>query len=170
VGRCVCKALKFSGAETSHQGDDEDGGGCGYESVLKRRVEDQQDQFLEEERRRDPAFQGSSSSSSSMWQCAKFGSERLQEDVDLQCNPAPISREEILPKMSLPWSTSHHRRATSSKDALRAFDERGGGGLSKGFEDGAGCLKKMNRFETPRPSLWQGADMKLHLLLLLLLY
>jgi hypothetical protein len=161
VGRCVCKALKFSGAETSHQGDDEDGGGCGYESVLKRRVEDQQDQFLEEERRRDPAFQGSSSSSSSMWQCAKFGSERLQEDVDLQCNPAPISREEILPKMSLPWSTSHHRRATSSKDALRAFDERGGGGLSKGFEDGAGCLKKMNRFETPRPSLWQGADMKL---------
>ncbi|CAM6038615.1 unnamed protein product [Sphagnum compactum] len=65
VGRCVCKALKFSGAEASHQGDDEDGGGCGYESVLKRRLEDQQDQFLEEERRRDPAFQGSSSSSSS---------------------------------------------------------------------------------------------------------
>ncbi len=159
VGRCVCKALKFSGAEASHQGDDEDGGGCGYESVFKRRVEDQQDQFLEEERRRDPAFQGSSSSS--MWQCAKFGSERLQEDVDLQCTPAPISREEILPKMSLPWSTSHHRRATTSKDALRAFDERGGGGLSKGFEDGAGCLKKMNRFETPRPSLWQGTDMKL---------
>ncbi|CAK9867418.1 unnamed protein product [Sphagnum jensenii] len=57
VGRCVCKALKFSGAEASHQGDDEDGGGCGYESVLKRRVEDQQDQFLEEERSRDPAFQ-----------------------------------------------------------------------------------------------------------------
>ncbi len=160
VGRCVCKALKFSGAEASHQGDDEDGGGCGYDSVLKRRVEGQQDQFLEEERRRDPAFEGSSSSSSSsMWQCAKFGSERLQEDVDLQCTPAPISREEILPKMSLPWSTSHHRRATTSKDALRAFDERGGGGLSKGFEDGAGCLKKMNRFETPRPSLWQGADM-----------